>query len=558
MATIKRRIHLVALLGLSSATLLTQGASAIPLERHAERPASQAGVGSSVSYMQKTFSMPVAGALLLNYFVDSQAGHDFLRVYVDGAAVFEQSGEDRIGRVQHDLSAGSHVVRIAYEKDATGDFGRDTAQVDDLVVKSRKGQEIFRFDVASTGVPAGWTGGGHAGGWKVTRPTLRRGLARPASAAFSGYTANGVVSSTQRAFTWPSGAQTNTLKVGYRVDSEANHDFFRIYIDGTEKFSTSGTRKAGTATIDVGGPGSHVVKFAYEKDQSVDEGMDDAEVLRLEALADGQAFQLLDLEAGELGSETASWTAGSPTQANWTLTPGSSALAYVLPGTAQPAIDGLRESAYSSGSRFAMGELSSAAVPPAKIRMLRSGSSLYLHAQVAADTPAAGNESGTLTLYLDRSSVDTRVGIGCSGAVGVPGPTARKVVTTYDIPEGARTADATTVQYVGTCSRSTPWALASASDKVPFELAAVEPKHDSLVGVELRVDPLDSEETVGIAATLLTESGSRYELPGLDAQPVEDADMTSWVTLFGLSLPNRNLPPGTWLVGAPRDTTAVD
>jgi hypothetical protein len=287
-------------------------------------------------------------------------------VYVDGAVTFEQSGEDRIGRVSRNLTAGTHNIRFAYEKDASGSAGRDTAQIDDVTVKSSRGHQIFRFETASLAAPEGWSTGGAGGGWTVARPSIRRGLQRPVSAAFAGYNPNGLVSSTERTLTWPAGASKNQLKIGYLVESEESRDVFRVYVDGIAKFSMSGREREGVATIDVGAPGAHVVRFAYEKDESVDEGLDDARVLRMEAISDGNAFQILDLDAAELGAAPPGWSAADPAHANWTITGSMTALAQVPAGD-QPTVDGLRESAYRQGSRLFLGDLATLATSPAKL-----------------------------------------------------------------------------------------------------------------------------------------------------------------------------------------------
>ena len=556
--TRSKQARLVAGFTAIGGALLSVAASAVPLERHAERPATQAGSAATTSFMERTFNLPTAGFLEFRYFVDSQQAHDFLRVYVGGALSFQQSGEDRIGRVRKDLTAGSHSIRFAYEKDATGSTGRDTAQLDDITVKTSKGQEVFRFDSPSLGAPQGWTTGGAAGGWQITRPSIRRGLQRPASAAFAGYNAAGLVSSTQRSITWPAGASKNLLKLGFQVDSEEGKDFFRVYVDGVQKFSESGAGRAGVTTLDVGAPGAHVIRFTYEKDESVDEGLDDARVLRMEAIADGQAFQLLDLDQSELGTDPPGWVATNSSEQNWTVAPGLTALAYALPGSAQPTVDGQREPAYVEGSRLRLGDLRTTAAQSSKLQALLSGTSLFLHAQIAAGTAHAGDESGTVTLYLDRERTNTRIGLGCSGAFGAPGPEARKIVVSYDIPDGARTADATTQQYVGSCSRSAPWVAADPAQALSFDFAAIEPEHEALLGLELRVDAASPDDTLGVGLTLATGEGVTLEMPALDAQPVSDADVTTWATLFSTPVSARGLPPGVVLVGAPRQSPAPE
>jgi hypothetical protein len=547
----KRALHTrtATLLAVISGTLASSAVLAVPLERHAERPAGQSG---GTSYMERSVTLSAAGFLEFSYFVDSEQDHDFLRVYVDDALKFEQSGADRIGRVRKDLTAGTHTIRFAYEKNGSVSTGLDTAQVDDVTVKSTKGQEHFRFDAPALGSPSGWTTGGNSGGWVVAQPTRRGALQRPASAAFSGYTASGVVSSTKRSITWPSGSAKNVLKVGYLVDSEADKDFFRIYVDGVEKFAKSGAGQSGVASIDVGGSGAHEIRFAYEKDESVDEGMDDARVLRLEAIADGEAFHMLDLDDEPVGGAPAGWSAGEAGHTNWTVAPSLSPLVFVEPQGDSPTVDGVREGAYSKGSRIKLWDLGTVLVAPGKLNALLSGTSLFLHGRVAAETAAAGDESGTLTLYLDRKRLETLEGLGCSAASAAPGPEDRKIVVAYEIDSGGSTADVTTQQFIGTCSTSSPWVAASANQALDFEFAALEPGREEKLGFELSLDYVDEVDILGLALTLATEQGVIYEMPPLDAQPVADADVTSWATLGLSGLPEQKPPLGSVLIGTPR------
>ena len=62
--------------------------------------------------------------------------------------------------------------------------------------------------------------------------------------------------------------QPDSIRFRYRVSSEDGYDKFRFYIDGNEKLSASGQGSWTSAAVPVSA-GSHVFKFAYEKDYSV-------------------------------------------------------------------------------------------------------------------------------------------------------------------------------------------------------------------------------------------------------------------------------------------------
>lgn len=153
------------------------------------RPGSHSFLGyqaaSTTSYTQRSITLAAAGSVKFGYLVDSELGYDFLRVLVDGAVLFQESGSKRgIGSVN--VPAGTHTLRIEYLKDTSVDAGRDLARVYDLTV--RKGTEVVEtisLDGEAVGaVPSLWQSGGTGAGWILARPMPPRIYVDPVAPAY--------------------------------------------------------------------------------------------------------------------------------------------------------------------------------------------------------------------------------------------------------------------------------------------------------------------------------------------------------------------------------------
>jgi hypothetical protein len=143
----------------------------------AGRPQSHAYLGyqqlTSTSGMQRTMNFVAPATMTFRYYVDSEFGWDFLRVYVDDVKKFEVSGRDRQGLERIDVASGTHTFKFEYFKDRSVDDGLDTARVSEIVF--RQGGSILEADVFDgqlTGsIPSQWSASGTHGGWVVTRPS---------------------------------------------------------------------------------------------------------------------------------------------------------------------------------------------------------------------------------------------------------------------------------------------------------------------------------------------------------------------------------------------------
>jgi len=130
---------------------------------------------------------------------------------------------------------------------------------------------------------------------------LGRSLQRPLGQA-------GLPSTTsyaEKTLTWPTGG--GTLDFDYYVDSEEGWDFLRVLIDGSQAYSWSGPSRAGHVRRTMAA-GTHVVRFEYAKDGSLDRGLDLAAVSAITArdsLGVLRRFMFDDRAGGVQG-----WSAG--------------------------------------------------------------------------------------------------------------------------------------------------------------------------------------------------------------------------------------------------------
>jgi hypothetical protein len=69
--------------------------------------------------------------------------------------------------------------------------------------------------------------------------------------------------------------QAGVVRFWYKVSSEANYDYLRIYIDNVQQAQWSGTVAWTQAQYNVGA-GQHVFRWTYSKDGSVVVGSDKA------------------------------------------------------------------------------------------------------------------------------------------------------------------------------------------------------------------------------------------------------------------------------------------
>jgi hypothetical protein len=551
-------------LAMVAVTTTTSPAGAQRVDRQLRRPDAHAFLGAhgtaTTSFAERTVTLPAAGEAEFDFFVDSEPNRDFLRVYVDGTQRFQSSGRNRAGRGRVPIPAGAHVLRFAYEKDAGSDAGRDVAFIDRLSIDGAD-PDSFAFDEPNLGPAPGWTSGGFGGGWTIAPRAARRGLRRAIEGAFTGYNPQGIRSSVERQITWPAGSGSNELSVTFFVDSEADRDFFRVYVDGVERFSASGAQKSGRTKIDVGAAGAHTIRLEYAKDESVDVGLDDVIVHQLEARANGELFEIANFDSATVGDAPDGWSKPAGADFGWVIAPGIRPEVFVSPLalTPLPPVDGEQEDAYEEATRVRIRDSDSVTAERSEAEILFNADppTLFVLQRVQGRTPTLGGEDGQVTLYLDTKHLLTLSGGGCTGNSPLPGDEDRRIRLSYQAGAGAGVANVTVAQDVGTCA-SSAWRAATTSEALPVSAAIVEDDTDlGFVRIELSIEltaaDVLADGLLGLGLSVDSAPAVSYKLPGHDGFPLLDNDVTSWENvIFARIAPNRRAPRHVLIDGAQR------
>lgn len=96
---------------------------------------SKSGLGSNQkSQMSLSFTAVMDGELSFFRKVSSEAGYDMFHLYIDGADVYEESGDAAWAQVSFPVAAGNHTVKFSYEKDYSQASGSDCAWVDNILI----------------------------------------------------------------------------------------------------------------------------------------------------------------------------------------------------------------------------------------------------------------------------------------------------------------------------------------------------------------------------------------------------------------------------------------
>jgi hypothetical protein len=540
---------------------------ATELQRRAERPTSQIGKPNTKSFLKRTFIWPASpnNAVEFDYFVDSEFGHDFLRVFVNDVIVFSSSGLNKSGtrRVSIPPTGGPITLKFEYAKNGSLDRGFDTAWVDNIKFLGFDATlEVQRFNRQD--FPPLWlTGGSGTGwapvGWELSSPYSERSAGRPVEQSFleerfAPQTGNGCDDGSdcpsastcfsvlgtcsrvatrswmERTYFWaplvctPSCEWTAAVAFDYFVDTEQGHDFLNMYIDGSlvnlagtqPPRGISGRNRRGHKAVRIPTPGKHTIRFEYAKDDAGDEGLDQVRVDRITFVSssgdrieerhefDGRNLQKKPIKVGKCIDESWPPNTGSNTRCvewitggeggGWTIFNASPSKSYVplqtsgislRPGFAkyrEPLTDGILQAEYLNPTIMRLLAYGGANQPPATLMMTASleTSALNLGLRTAAATPQqVGNESGTLTLYLDVNHLETlrHSPTICSGRPHLPDRDDRRVRITYSIAGDMVTVSV--VQFRGTCEPgANAWTPLASESPWGVQAALSEPASD--------------------------------------------------------------------------------
>jgi hypothetical protein len=364
------------------------------------------------------------------------------------------------------VDAGLHVVRLQYNKDASVDQGLDTVWADNVRIYSNNHlieQHLFS-DATDCTIP-GWTRGGYGDGWCATFGPEPREMRRPIAMAYSSYQPGPTSAGMVRTFAWPSSGTKNQLAVKYFVDSEEGHDYFRILVDGTVVFQKSGRRVLGTEVISVSG-GSHQVQLDYLKDESGDEGFDEARVLAVDIRTSGITYQSACPDGENAGQAPSGWTTTSsdPTL-SWNVVRPRPPQIVTHADDVDRTVDGvLSKTEYANAAILNLADRTKYTKAETKIRTVSTTSgSILFGIEVADDLATSFESGGKLTLLADSAVVADQTHTSCGSAGYLPGPNSRKFEVVWDA-----SGVATVTQQLGQCDAATPWKAAATSEQWPI------------------------------------------------------------------------------------------
>jgi hypothetical protein len=527
----RRLAPLVLTAGLCAAAL---PADARPLTaRRLERPAAQKGLPSSTSYVQRSVSLTAAGSAEFDFFVDSEEEHDFFDFEVDGVVKFRASGSNRGGSAKVPLTIGAHQLRFVYTKDAQGSEGADTAWVGRLsILQGNQVLETHAFGDRPLGAAAGFQSAGTGGGFRVTAAPRKRALRRPTAGAFTGYQPAHTISSIQRTIEWPSGSHENNLLLSFYIDSEESFDFLRVYVDGQERFATSGRDRTGRQRINVGAAGSHTIEIAYDKDPSVDAGTDDARVLDFQATSEFGTVQLGGFDSPDLDSLPLGWSTGPHATSGLTFGVGHEPAARIYAESStsplEPEVDGMIIAEYERQSIVKLPNLADATSKPGELWLeTQTTGKRFLALRVPKGTATAAG----LTLLVDQERNATLSGKGCGPHGTSPDPLDRSFQIDFDAGLGEA---ASITQLRGACAAGpSAWAAVPDGAEWVIEASASEPAEDpGFLHVEVKMVP-PAEATVGDWGLGLAwdRGGVHTNLPRHEDAPPQLDDAASWETI---------------------------
>ncbi|MBM3419658.1 MAG: T9SS type A sorting domain-containing protein [Bacteroidetes bacterium] len=173
-------------------------------------------------------------------------------------------------------------LKVSLETTIDCGFYSDTKAFEISIGKTRESFEYGDFDLfpwINSAIP-----------WVITSSYSYDGM----MSAMSGLVPNNGASDLQMNMFLP---EADTLRFWYKVSSEANYDFFRFSVNGTENFRESGEKDWREKIIPLSA-GAHLLEWKYTKDASVAAGLDRAWIDMIDFPE--SAFAMRDIEVSEI------------------------------------------------------------------------------------------------------------------------------------------------------------------------------------------------------------------------------------------------------------------
>ncbi|MGF1656510.1 MAG: S8 family serine peptidase [Verrucomicrobiales bacterium] len=219
--------------------------------------------GSITHNQSTTMEANIAGPAELAFYwkVSSESGYDFLEVLVNGEVQRRISGEVDWQASLISLPAGNNVVRWRYSKDGSVSQGQDRGWVDQVVFFDESSLPTIAEAVDAPELTFS-TGGNVPWAVNPFEGLNNAGAAR-----------SGAITDNQESWVQTTVAGAGELRFFWKVSSETDYDFLRFLINGQEQERISGELGWSQRSY-VLGEGTHILRWVYDKDESVSAGQD--------------------------------------------------------------------------------------------------------------------------------------------------------------------------------------------------------------------------------------------------------------------------------------------
>ena len=196
-------------------------------------------------------------------------------------------------------NTGTYQFTWKYNKDGSNNSGADCIRISRVTYSRLYEGYMFRAGVKETGDSGAvksmlFNSGNYA---PTVNKSTSAGHERYLATGNGGQASSTCVISADFYIPDCSGTDSGSVSFNYAYSTEANHDWFRIYLDGTlmDSFSGSDNYSWKSKSYLVTGAGIHTIRFTYTKDSSIDSGSDVACVDNIAVYYDA------------LGSERSAW-----------------------------------------------------------------------------------------------------------------------------------------------------------------------------------------------------------------------------------------------------------
>ncbi len=455
------------------------------------------------------------------------------------------SGFHQLRELAVPVTAGTHVIRFTYVKDGSIDTGLDRVWVDDVRFVERNGgvfDSSTFSDAEGCSIP-NWDRGGEGGGWCVAELSARREWRSPLAMSNAGPQSGPRSAGIERDIEWPLDSG-NFLLVDYLVDSEQDHDFFRILVDDVERFRVSGLKQVGLEQVPVD-PGVHHVRLEYLKDESGDQGLDEARVRGISVRSGNRIIELGGIDGSPLGSPLPGWTSVSSEQAlQWVSVDPRSPRVYLKPNQLTYQVDGM-----ATKSEYE---------PEGKVELLPRLGGIGNKGRAWFSTSSDGKtlfsaslpnpvgewlrQGGVVTVLLSTAVPSESSSPECGANSALPGSQSRRLELSLD-----ELGEVSVSQMIGTCGipDPVPWRVCAPQEEWPVLAAAYDDAESASLNLEVEITPpipsgLPAPSVLALSLLLdvwVPDQGMRtvFALPGLPDDELSEDNVSTWEQIHLIS-----------------------